>query len=245
MPEALVIGAVAGAVVAAVVVLVRIAVRPVRRDREETAPRTVPGRGLLTLDLDVSGETREPARRLATEAAAPLFRRDETLDQVEVRDRAGALVALVDRSEGLELAERDPFTETTTDRLALPETVRSRLSDDPSLAEVVGAILATAGRDVAVDQDVVRVGDRVVVALESTDPDELSAAFLRYRASGAGSGVVVSRRAVPASEVNRREMLAPDLRYAPPGALQRMADALAVGGDPITFALGPPQVRGR
>lgn len=240
MVEALVIGGAVGVLVALVVALGR------RRRRRGSAPGPDAGRrGMLTvtLDLSVDQQDPEPARRLADAAAAPLFEDDPDLEQVEVRDRAGVLLAIIERAEGIELAERDPFA-GGADRLALPAAVRGELPEAPSLAEVVAAILTAAGHHVDVDGDVVRAGDRAVVALEATDPDALSAAFLRYRASGARTGVVVSRRTVPASEVQRRELLAPDLRYARAGALQRMADALAVDGDPIDFALGPP-VSGR
>lgn len=239
--EALVIGAAVGVLVALVVVALR-------RSRGVAAPSPetgAAGRTTVTLDLSIDQQDPEPARRLAGAAAAPLFADDPALEQVEVRDRAGALLAIIERAEGLELAERDPFDDGSgTDRLVLPAAVRSSLPEDASLVQVVAAILTAAGREVTVDGDVVRVGDRAVVVLEATDADALSAAFLRYRASGARTGVVVSRRSVPASEVQRRELLAPDLRYARTGALQRMADALAVGGDPIDFALGPP-VSGR
>lgn len=241
MVEALVIGAAAGVLVALVVALRR------RRRRRASPVPDADTRGVVTVTLDLSMDRDDPApaRRLAGAAAAPLFHDDPGLEQVEVRDRDGALLAIIERAEGLELAERDAFSGVGgADRLALPTAVRGALPEDPSLAEVVSAILAAAGHDVDVDGDVVRAGDRAVVALEATDPDALSAAFLRYRASGARTGVVVSRRTVPASEVQRRELLAPDLRYARAGALQRMADALAVGGDPIDFALGPP-VSGR
>lgn len=237
MPEALVVGAVAGAILAAVIVLIRLGARSATSGEHAPRVRAAAGRAVVTLEVDGAAGRGEPARRLAVGTAAPLFLRDDTLLEVEVRDRSGGVVAVVDRSEGLELADRDPFAESATDRLDLPETVRSKLSEDASLAEVVAAILAAAGHTVTVDRDVVRIGDRAVVALESTDADELSGAFLRYRASGATSGVVVSRRAVPPPEVHRRELLAPDLRYAPAGALQRMADAVVVDADPIAFAL--------
>lgn len=242
MPEALVVGAVAGVMVALIVLAVRLGRRSDRRDR--AAPAAERGRRVVSLDVISRGERTGPVRRLAVAAAAPLFEEDPALEQVEVRDREGVLLAIVDRAEGLELAERDPFGDTATaQRLDLPAAVRDQLPDDPTLVDVVAAILAAAGHEPVVEQDVVRVGDRAVVAAESTDHDSLSGAFLRYRSSGARYGVVVSRRSVPGSEVRRRELLAPDLRYAPPGALQRMADAVTVGGDPIGFALGPPRAR--
>lgn len=236
MTEALLIGAVAGAFVALVFLAYRLASR--RQDRP--APGSGQGVTRVTLDLPSGVDDPGPVRRLAAAAAAPLFEDDPLLTTVEIQDREGALLAIIDRAEGLELAEHDPFESAApTERLALPAAVRDQLPDDPTLIETVRAILEAAGDDVDGDGDVLRVGDRAVVVLEATHPDALSAAFLRYRDSGARSGVVVSRRSVAPSEIHRRELLAPDLRYAPAGAVQRMADAVAVGADPFAFALGP------
>lgn len=243
MPEALVLGALVAVVVAAVV----LAMRRARRSPAATEPTGGGATGIPTVRLDVAveGDDPGPVRRLAAAAAASLFHADRDLGQVEVRDREGALLAIIDRAEGLELADHDPFEAATASYgLVLPPAVLGRLPDEPTLPQLVRALLEAAGHRVSVEDDVLRVGDRAVVALEATDPEALGAAFLRYRASGARTGVVVSRRAVPAAEVRRRELLAPDLRYAGPGALQRMADAVAVGADPIAFAPGPPRSDG-
>lgn len=240
IPEALLVGAVAGAFVALVVVLLRRAARADRTGGGGGTPERS-ARTVLALDLRAGAGDLDAGRRLAAEAAAPLFRDDTSLAEVEVRDRDGTLLAIVDRAHGLELADRDPFAmDTPGQQLHLPATVRDRLPDDPSLVDLVAGILRASGYDVAVEGDIVRAGDRAVVALEATDPDALSAAFLRYRDSGARTGVAVGLRSVPPAEARRRELLAPDLRYAGPQALQRMADAVAVGGDPLVFALGPP-----
>lgn len=243
MPEALVIGAVAGAFLAVVVITVRLASR--RSAGPPPSSEVRPGVRTVTLGLAAEVDDPEPVRRLAAAAALPLFEDDPLLTQVEVRDRQGSLLAMIDRADGLVLAEHDPFEDVApAEDLILPSEVRDRLPEHPSLVEVVGAILEAAGHDVDRDGDILKVGDRAVVVLEATHPDALSAAYLRYRDSGARTGVVVSRRSVAPSEIHRRELLAPDLRYADTGALQRMADAVAVGADPIAFALGPPSAEG-
>jgi hypothetical protein len=40
-------------------------------------------------------------------------------------------------------------------------------------------------------------------------------------------------------DVHRREMLAPHVLHAGPDGIQRMADAVAVGADPLRFAVAP------
>lgn len=236
MPEVLLVGAVAGAFLALVVLAVRLASR--RPQSDGPAPRARPGVSRVTLDLPAEADP-EPVRRLAAAAAVARFQDDPLVTQVEVVDPEGTLLAIIDRADGLELAEHDPFEEVPpAAALELPPAVRDRLPEDPSLTEIVRAILEASGHQVSGDGDVLRAGDRAVVVLEATHPDALSAAFLRYRDSGARSGIVVSRRSVAPSEVHRREMLAPDLRYTDQGALQRMADAVAVGADPFAFALG-------
>lgn len=243
--------------------------RPGRSDR---APTGAAGRS-VTLDLEAVDPGAPAVRRLVEAAAAPLLAADPALDAVEVRDRNGVLIGVVERAvdgsdavvvavpglphvtggdrggrgddeETLALREREPTVRdgAFADRFDLPPAVAARLGPEADLVDLVRALLEAAGRDVEVEDDVVRSGEEAVVALGATHPDALSAGYLRYRRSGARRGLALSLRDVGAHEVARRERLAPDLRYGGPAAIQRMADAVAVGADPFRFALGPPSV---
>ena len=126
------------------------------------------------------------------------------------------------------------------DRLDLPDAVRADLRDVDDPAEVVRAILSAAGRDATVRGHTVRSGDDLVILAEGTGRDAaaaMSEAFLRFRDSGASTGIVVHLGYVDPREVARRQALAPDVHHVGAEVLQAMADAVALGGDPIAFAL--------
>lgn len=139
-----------------------------------------------------------------------------------------------------------PATEPVAlaDCFDLPPPVRRLLRDPDDPVELVRAILEAAGVPADVDGDVVRSGDEAVVVLRSgfgegiTGPN-LSGAYLRFRRSGAARGVVVSPGIMPSADVRRREMLDPALLHAGADGIQRMADAVALGGNPLGFAAGP------
>lgn len=228
-------------------------------------------RRVVVLDLDAVDPSAPAVRRLVDEVVAAVLATDPDVPGVEVRDRSGSLIAIVEipavgggdvavdgvrggvagrvaragTSDDLELRDRDPFATTGSlrDRFELPISVTDRLPPRAGLVDLVRALLEAAGRPVDVQETVLVSGDEAVVALESAGVEALNAGFLRYRSSGAARGVAVSLQEVSPREVQRRESLAPDLRYGGPAAIQRMADAVAVGADPLRFALGPPTVR--
>lgn len=125
------------------------------------------------------------------------------------------------------------------DRLQLGPQVRARVTDADDAVDVVRAILEVAGRPATVVGSMVRSEDDVVLVVEDSGPSAaaLSQAFLRFRDSGARRGIVVHLGWVDPREVSRRQALAPELGHAGPEALQAMADAVELGGDPIQFAL--------
>lgn len=125
------------------------------------------------------------------------------------------------------------------DRLDLPEQVRAAVREPDDAVEIVRVVLEAAGRDVTVRGDAVRSGDDLVLVVEpGADAGEaLSRAFLRFRDSGARQGIVVHLGYVDPREVARRRSLTPRLHHAGPEVLQAMADAAALGGDPVQFAL--------
>jgi hypothetical protein len=125
----------------------------------------------------------------------------------------------------------------------LSPRVVAELAERPDGTELVRAILVAGGRDAHVDdRRVIRTGSEAVVVLDDPHrsglhPDDLSGAYLRYRHSGARRGIVVLLGYAARHEITRRERLAPDLAYVGAEAVQRMADAAALGVDPLRFAV--------
>ncbi len=135
-----------------------------------------------------------------------------------------------------------------TARFDLPVRVLDGLAATDDGTELVRAILAAAGRDVTVTHGVVRTGDEGVVVLgdahgHGLSHDDLSAAFLRFQHSGARRGIAIVLGYVAPAELRRRQAMAPELVYVGPEALQRMADAVSLGADPLRFAapVTPPR----
>lgn len=129
---------------------------------------------------------------------------------------------------------------TMLERFDLPPVVADRLHDDADLVDVLAALLLAGGHDVDAADDLVKVGDTAVVVLHGSGAEAMNHAYRRYDASGAQHGLAIGLGFLSPAEVRRRETLAPDLRYVGPEAVQRMADAVAVGADPLAFALGTP-----
>ena len=131
-------------------------------------------------------------------------------------------------------------TRTWAERLDLPDAVRAEVREPDDPVEVVRAILHAAGHAAQRHGGSLRSGDVLVVLVEGTGRDAgaaLSEAFLRVRESGATMGIVVHLGYVDPREVARRRALAPDVHHVGAEVLQAMADAVALGGDPIAFAL--------
>lgn len=131
------------------------------------------------------------------------------------------------------------------DRLDLPARIRERVADPDRATDVIRAILEAAGREVHVDGDLVTSGDLVVAVVDPRGDAEraLNHGFLRIEATDAAQGMIVRLGYVDPALTRRREAAAPHVRHVGPEAIQRMADAVAVGADPIAFAAGPAIVR--
>jgi hypothetical protein len=129
---------------------------------------------------------------------------------------------------------------TLLERFELPPAVEGRLHDDADLVDLLAALLIAGGHDVEASDDLVKVGDTALVVLDGSGAEAMNHAYRRYDASGAQHGLAIALGFLSPDEVRRRETLAPDLRYVGPEAVQRMADAVAVGADPLAFALGTP-----
>lgn len=128
------------------------------------------------------------------------------------------------------------------DRFDLPDVVRAHLRRPDDAVDVVRAILEAAGLPVEVrDKVLLSDGEAVIVVTEARGlpSDVLTDAFLRFRKSGAAHGVAITLGYVGVRDIERRQALAPSLRYTGLSAIQRMADAVAVGANPLKFAVDP------
>jgi hypothetical protein len=128
------------------------------------------------------------------------------------------------------------------DRFVLPEHVRSTVRDPDRATDVVAAILVAAGRPVERQGDVVVSGDTAIAIVPNLArgmEDAITRAFMHLRDSTADRGIIVRLGYVDPAEIRRREAAAPDVKHVTADAIQRMADAVALGGDPIAFAIGP------
>ncbi|MDP8928380.1 MAG: hypothetical protein M3O70_07335 [Actinomycetota bacterium] len=114
------------------------------------------------------------------------------------------------------------------------------LPDDP--VDIVRAILEAAELPVEVHGNVILSGDEAVIVVSEPggSPSEaLTPAFLRFQKSGASRGVVITHSYLAGRDIERRQALAPNLRYTGLSAIQRMADAVALGANPLRFATEP------
>lgn len=137
-------------------------------------------------------------------------------------------------------APRRPLADT----FDLPGTVRARLADPDDPVELVRAILEASGLQASVVGDMIRTGDEAIIVLSAGAArtfmhDALNHAYLRFRESGGTRGLVVSLGYMDPTDVRKRELLAPELRHVGSEGIQRMADAVAIGADPLAFATAP------
>jgi hypothetical protein len=137
-----------------------------------------------------------------------------------------------------------PKRQPLADLLDLPSGVRDRLGDPDDAVEIVRALVEAAGLPVQVQDDVLLSQGQAIVVLRSrfgepVTPPMLNHAYRRFIQSGASRGVVLSPGFMQFLDVRRREFLDPALLHSGPEGIQRMADAVALGGNPMNFAAGP------
>ncbi|HEX9696089.1 MAG TPA: hypothetical protein VGB64_07235 [Actinomycetota bacterium] len=140
--------------------------------------------------------------------------------------------------------ERPAFRMPVAQAFDLPVTVRGRIRDATDPVELVRAILDAAGLSAVRNGDAIRCGDQMLIVMpERVDTmmhDALNQAYLAFRETGAPHGIVIGFGPWDPIDVRRREILAPELRHAGPDAIQRMADAVSLGADPLAFIVAPP-----
>lgn len=129
------------------------------------------------------------------------------------------------------------------ERFDLPAAVIEELRDPEDPIELVRAIFVAAGLPARVDGDVVRSEDEVFIVVPEVHGrpagEGLNRAFHRFKETGASSAVAISMGYASPREMRKREALEPALAHVGPSALQRMADAVALGADPRRFAVMP------
>lgn len=132
-------------------------------------------------------------------------------------------------------------------RFDLPDVVVGGITDPGRPIEVVRAILAAGGRPAATHGDRLISDDTAVVVVDVRDGAEtaLTHAFLRIQDSGASRGLVLTLGYVDPEVIRRREAAAAHVRYVGADAIQRMADAVELGIDPLDVAVAPPVLRTR
>ena len=168
---------------------------------------------------------RPPASRRSAEAAAGLGPHRAPTAAFDPRERPAPRVAVAQTFD-------------------LPAAVHGRIRDATDPVDLVCAILHAAGMSAVRDGNAIRCGDQALIVMpERVDTmmhGALNQAYLAFRETGAPHGVVVGFGPWDPIDVRRREILAPELRHAGPGAIQRMADAVAVGANPLAFVVAPP-----
>lgn len=153
---------------------------------------------------------------------------------VDITDAVAASFALGPAAPGT--------TTSITDRLDLPPSVAGGLADRTSVGGLVTALFHASGTPVTTYAGVSVVGDMAVVSIDAVEPTgrvtetELDEAYLRFKASGARHGIAITDGQLPPRELERRHLLAPELRHGGIEALQLLADDVALGGD-ITASL--------
>jgi len=136
------------------------------------------------------------------------------------------------------------------DQFDLPEAVRTGIGDPDDPIDLVRAILEAAGVRCEIDGDLIQIGDSALVILRASGDvvighEALNHAYLRVIRSGAQRGLVIALGFMDPREVKRRELLAPQVLHAGPDGIQRMADAVSLGADPLRFGVAIPVSSGR
>lgn len=130
------------------------------------------------------------------------------------------------------------------ERLDLPPTVTAELRDPDDPVDVLRAILEVGGRRATTSGHSVLTNDLLLIVVLGhrgvVTGEDLTHAYLRFDSSRAPRGVAICLGYVDPDELRRRELLAPNLGHAGQDAIQRMADAVALGADPLAFLEGPP-----
>jgi hypothetical protein len=193
---------------------------------------------VVARDGTLLGRVRRPAP-VTRELAVPEALREPHAP----RRHAPSVVPSPDVGHPRTVAEQAPTIRAVplADRLELSPAVRARVTEPDRAIDVLRAILEVAGRPVTADGDLLVSGDVAIVVVDPRDRAEqaLNHGFLRIQATDVPRGMILRLGYVDPALTHRKEAAAPHVRHVGQDALQRMADAAAVGADPIAFAAGP------
>ncbi len=122
-------------------------------------------------------------------------------------------------------------------RFELPATVRAVIPPDADHVSVLEALLAVAGHPTERDGDLVLLPNLAFIVVHVRDEPELalSRAYLRLGKTGRAHGVVIRQGYLDPALLARRAHSAPRVIHTDTRALQRMADAVALGLNPLDF----------
>jgi len=159
--------------------------------------------------------------------------------------RRGATMPNLRAADPLEasraVAEHPSLHRPLTSRFRLPESLTGRLSDPDDAVALVAGILEEGGLQPERRDDLLLVGDMAVVVVdapvgEPIDEEQLTTAYVRFEQTGCARGIVVTPGLLNVDDVHRRERLDPRFLHAGLDGIQRMADAVVAGGDPLRAA---------
>jgi hypothetical protein len=124
-------------------------------------------------------------------------------------------------------------------RFDLPTSVLDQVRDGDDPVEVLGAVLRAGGRPVERHGDVLVSEDTACTVVDVSDDADraLARAFVRLRDSGAPRGIVVRLGYADPAVVARHAHAARHVHQRDVTAVQAMADAVALGADPIALVL--------
>jgi hypothetical protein len=164
--------------------------------------------------------------------------------------RYGSEPAQIPIREGYTSGELTPPHRPLIDQFDLPDAVRTRIGDPDDPTDLVRSILEAAGVHCDIDGDLIQAGETALVILRAAGDvvighEALNHAYLRVVRSQAQRGLVIALGFMDPREVKRRQMLAPQVLHAGPDGIQRMADAVSLGADPLRFAVAIPVSSGR
>lgn len=135
---------------------------------------------------------------------------------------------------------------TWVDRFDLSPEIRAAVRDPERPADVIRAVLAAGGLQPELHGNLVRLDDTVIVVVSDVRDgasEAINRAYLQYKDTDARHAIIVRLGYVDPDVIRRHDAATPDVRHISADGVQRMADAVTLGADPLAFALGPAVLR--
>lgn len=203
----------------------------------------VPRQAAIRPESELPGHLYEPRTRrsVGPDLSRHLGEDDRAPEPAEARAERPAGPEPVEPGE--RITERGE-SRAVAERFDLSPAVRERLRSPDDAVDLVRAILEAGGMEPSVEGDLIRVGDLSVVVVRAPGGgaigrEALNRAYLVHQKAGARRKLVVAVGYLDMREVRRRQALDPKVTYIGSAGVQRMADAVELGLDPIEFATAP------